>query len=217
MSWKVEFVDAGKRGAFTGLSFGAVPGTVTAVVGETGSGKTLALRMVCGLDRPDVGAVLVGGVDVSEARGRHLKRLRRGMSVMLQGGDENGGALFENVSVRENLAFGMRAAGHVAARRIDGTAHMYLERLSLGHVAHARPAELTQSERKRVALARALALRAPLVVLDDFDGSLPVGARDAVCDLVREELEDRLATYLVATRDAESARRVADACITLGR
>lgn len=216
MSWGFELIDVVKRhGGQTvldGVSVGARMGLITALVGPTDSGKTTAFRLLAGLERPDGGAVLVAGREISSARGRGLQRMQRRMSVVFQGGDAG---LFAGSTVRENVEFPMRAAGRVPRRRLAAVAHEELERFGLAAYAQERPAVLSAAQCRCLALARALALRAPLVLVDGLDDELDQHELAGVCRVIREEQEARSATWLVTLRDPAAAALVADEAVQL--
>lgn len=216
MSWGFELIDVYKRvgghPVLEAVNIGAPMGIVTAVVGPAGSGKTMMFRLLAGLERPDTGAVLVAGKEISAARTRARKKIQRRMSVVFQG-DEAG--LFAGSTVRENVEFPMRSAGRVPARRVGMVAGEELERFGLTACANARPGELTAAQRRCVALARAVALRAPLMLVDGLDEDLEPESLRAVCEIIRDESHARAATWLVTVRDPAVAALVAGEAIEL--
>jgi ABC-type transporter Mla maintaining outer membrane lipid asymmetry ATPase subunit MlaF len=216
MSWGFELIDVvkrhGEQKVLDGVSIGARMGLITAIVGPADSGKTTAFRLLAGLERPDAGAVLVAGKEISSARGRARQRMQRRMSVVFQGGDAG---LFAASTVRENVEFPMRAAGRVPGRRLAAVAQQELERFGLAAYAGERPAVLSPAQCRCLALARALALRAPLVLVDGLDDELDQHTLGVVCRLIREEQEARSATWLVTLQDPAVAGLVADEAVEL--
>ncbi|MCW3040363.1 MAG: putative methionine transporter, ATP-binding protein MetN [Solirubrobacterales bacterium] len=216
MGWGFEMIDvtkqAGGRPVLDGVNLGARMGLVTAVIGPAGSGKTMLFRLLAGLERPDTGAVLVAGRDIAAARGRARKKIQRRMGVVFQGTDAG---LFAGVSVRENVEFPMRAAGRVPGRRLGAVAQEQLERFGLADHAEARPDALAPAQRRCLALARAVALRAPLMLVDGFDDDLDPGTLRRVCAILREENAARAATWLLTLRDPALAALVADEAVEL--
>jgi ABC-type transporter Mla maintaining outer membrane lipid asymmetry ATPase subunit MlaF len=174
--------------------------------------RTLVFRMVCGLDVPDDGAVLVFGRDIARARERERRQIRRRMGVVF-GGEEL--ALFAGATARENVATAVRTAGRVARRRQDLAVAAALQALDLAHVAGALPADLTAAQRKRLALARALAQQAPLLVADAFDDGTDDDESAALADLVADDGRRRGTAALLAMGDSTLAARVADLVVDL--
>jgi ABC-type transporter Mla maintaining outer membrane lipid asymmetry ATPase subunit MlaF len=210
MSWGFELIDVSKRRegrlVLDGVNLGARMGLVTAVLGPAGSGKTMMFRLLAGLERPDTGAVLVAGKDISRARAGARQKIQRRMSAVFQGADAG---LFAGASVLENVEFPMRQAGRVPGRRLQAVAREELERFGLTAVAKERPGALSPAQRRCLALARAVALRAPLVLVDGLDDDLDPGTLLGVCRIVREESHARAATWLVTVRDPAVAALVA--------
>lgn len=219
MSWGFEFIDVHARPSgcapLVGLSLGARVGQVTALVGPPGSGTTTAFRLAAGLERLDAGAVLVAGKDISRAREPQRRRLRRRTAVVFGAAGGGDHALFAAMSAEQNVRYAMRAAGRVPRRREEAVAREELDRFGLGAVADLRPAGLSAAQRKRLALARAVALRAPFVLVDGLEDSLDSVTAHAVGVEVRAELGRRGQTWLVTTADAALAARVADVVVHL--
>ncbi|HYF24404.1 MAG TPA: ATP-binding cassette domain-containing protein [Baekduia sp.] len=210
MGWGFEFVEVSRRPQLRGLSFGAPAAAVTALTGPAGSGKTAAFRLACGLDAPDAGAVIVAGTDLARARPRTRARVQRRMAVVFEPGTDAAYALFGSATVAQNVAFCVRQAGRTARRRLEAETTRQLERFGLHEVADAQPPQLLPEQRKRLALARALALRSPLVLIDDLPADLEPGQVAALADLLRREVRERGGTCLVTITDLAVAERVAD-------
>jgi ABC-type transporter Mla maintaining outer membrane lipid asymmetry ATPase subunit MlaF len=219
VTWAFELIDVEKRlggvVALGGCNLGAPMGGVTAVLGARGTGKTTVFRLLAGLERPDDGAVFVAGKDVGGARGAALRRIQRRMAVVFSPAAGEAHALFATATVLENVEFAMRTAGRVPRRRLGTVAQEELERFGLAGLAGVLPSELSPPRRSALALARAMALRAPLVLVDDLGGGMGPAQRRALCDLVREESRSRGTSWLVTTDDPALAERVGDVVETL--
>jgi iron(III) transport system ATP-binding protein len=177
-------------------------GGITAVLGPSGGGKTTLLRAIAGFETPRSGSITIAG-DVVVRNGQSLVPAeRRGVTVVPQEG-----ALFPHLSVRDNIAFGLRKRRGSEA---DDRVRHLLEIIDLQQVADARPAELSGGMQQRVALARALAPSPALVLLDEpfsaLDASLRQSVRDQVVATLRREGE----TALWVTHDQQEALSVAD-------
>jgi sulfate transport system ATP-binding protein len=190
------------------VSIVAPPGRLVALLGPSGSGKTTLLRIIGGLEHPDAGAVLLGGED---ATGTPVARRRVGFVFQHY-------ALFEHMTVEENVAFGLRVRPRAErppeaaiVRRIGEL----LELVQLDGLGRRRPRQLSGGQRQRVALARALAIEPRVLLLDE-----PFGALDAQ---VRQELRRWLVrlheqvpvTTLFVTHDQEEAFEIADEVVLM--
>jgi phospholipid/cholesterol/gamma-HCH transport system ATP-binding protein len=132
------------------------------VIGRSGGGKSVLLKHLIGLLRPDAGAVMVDGTDITRLRGRALDRVRERYGVVFQGG-----ALFDSMSVWDNVAFPLREKGRRAASEIAGRVEEKLEQVGLGGMGAKNPAEISGGMRKRVAIARALVTEPEIVFFDE--------------------------------------------------
>lgn len=202
MTWAFEFVEVRSADrVLDGVSFGTRVGDTTALVGPTGCGKTLAFRLLIGLDRADEGAVVVAGKDMGRSSARVRRRLQRRLAVVFQAPGTDGYALFDAIDVLENVTFPMREVGRVPRRRITAVALEVLERFGLAEHARARPADLDRDARKRLALARALALRSPLLVVDALEDGLRPDSVPVVAQALHDLGCEDGTSVLVTTRD----------------
>ncbi len=144
-----------------GISFQIEKGEILALIGGSGSGKSVLLKHISGLMKPDRGRVLVDGEDVSKLRGRQLERLRSRFGFLFQGG-----ALFDSLTVFDNVAFPLQEKTTMGEREIKKRVFTELEQVGLAGAEHKYPAELSGGMVKRAALARAL-VRDPEIMLFD--------------------------------------------------
>ncbi|AHG87600.1 ABC transporter related protein [Gemmatirosa kalamazoonensis] len=197
---------AAVRPALDGLSLDVRPGELVALLGESGAGKTTALRIVAGYERPDAGAVLLDGADVTA-----LPPERRGAGMVFQHH-----ALFPHLSVEENVAFGLAPRGVPAAER-SARAARALDGVGLGGTG-ARPVHaLSGGEQQRVALARALVIEPRVLLLDEPLSSLDPALRIAMRDELRAMLQRSHVTALCVTHDQDDAFAIADRVALLRR
>ena len=187
-----------------GVNLHVAPGSLTAVLGPSGCGKTTLLRVIAGFERADAGTISVGGKVVCDAR-NHLAPERRGVGFVAQEG-----ALFPNLDVAANIAFGLPRA-----ERRSGRVGELLELVGLTGLAERRPHELSGGQQQRVALARALAPSPRLVLLDEPFDALDASLRAQVRDEVRTALRESGATALLVTHDQEEALSLADVVAVL--
>ncbi|HEV7756797.1 MAG TPA: ABC transporter ATP-binding protein [Mycobacteriales bacterium] len=199
----VEF--AGVRRAFgsttalDGLDLALAPGELLALLGPSGCGKTTALRVLAGFERPDAGAVTVGGRDVTG-----IPANRRDMGMVFQAY-----SLFPNLSVADNVAFGLRMRKVDTPRRRARAAEL-LELVGLAQTADRYPHQLSGGQQQRVALARALAIEPQVLLLDEPLSALDAQVRAQLRDEIRG-LQLRLGiTTLFVTHDQSEALSMAD-------
>jgi iron(III) transport system ATP-binding protein len=166
----------GSGPVLSGVDLVVEDGTLTAILGASGSGKTTLLRVIMGFLVQDRGTVTVGGTVVSDGGGVHLAPEKRSLGYVAQEG-----ALYPHLTVEQNVAFGLSRS----ERKLGERAREALSLVGLGpSYAPRRPGQLSGGEQRRVALARALAPRPPLVLLDEpflgLDASLRAETREAV-------------------------------------
>jgi len=185
-------------------------GRAVCILGRSGTGKSVALKHIIGLMRPDAGSVLVDGVDITHLNTRALAEVRKRMGLLFQNG-----ALFDSISVGENVAFPLRRHTKLSDREIRDRAAGLLEQVSLGREYDKMPADLSGGMRKRAGLARALALDPAIVLADEPSAGLdPVTA--AEIDHLLVDLSHRAGTTLiVVTHNIPSARVIGDELVFL--
>ena len=168
----------GNQEVLRGVSFEVQPGEFMALIGSSGGGKSLLLKLVVGLLKPDRGQIWVGGKDVAALSRRELESLRSRIGFVFQGG-----ALFDSMTVYDNVAFPLREKTSLGEKDIYRKVMRELELVGLRDAARKYPAQLSGGMLKRVALARAL-VRDPEIVLFDepTTGLDPVVSR-AILDL----------------------------------
>jgi phospholipid/cholesterol/gamma-HCH transport system ATP-binding protein len=207
----VEVVkELGSERVLNGVNLAVPPGATTVLLGPSGAGKTVTIKHILGLMQPSAGVVKVEGKDLAAMSEAELYEVRRGMSAMLQGSVPFSCGLFDSLSVYENVAFGLRERTRWPPERIDRVTVAYLRMVGLKDQADKVPAELSAGMRKQTALARALALEARIVVIDDLDSGIDSVRLGLLCELIRDAQRDTEATCLVTTHDMEAARKLAD-------
>lgn len=152
----------GQQVVLNGLDLDVYRSEILAVVGRSGSGKSVLLKHLIGLLRPERGRVLVMGEDIHRARGRRLARMRERFGMLFQGG-----ALFDSLTVADNIAFPLREKTSLSVQEIQAVVTEMLRDVGLEGVDNQFPDELSGGMRKRVALARALALKPEIILFDE--------------------------------------------------
>jgi len=219
MSWAFEFVEVRcrleGRWVLDRVSFGVRVGETVTLVGPAGSGKTVAFRLAAGLEQAQEGAVVVAGKDIARCRPRTRRALQRRLAVVFQSAASASYGLFESADVLENVAFGMREVGRVPRRRLEAVALEELDRFGLADRARDRPSDLDRDASKRLALARALAIRSPLVVIDALEDGLLPGSVPLVVDALARLRAEEGTSVLLTSRDEALAKRVSDRVLAL--
>ena len=151
----------GRQVVLNGLHLDIMRGEILAVIGRSGTGKSVFLKHLIGLMRPDRGQVLVAGEDVPRGGSRNLARIRERFGMLFQGG-----ALFDSLSVEDNIAFPLREKTRMSAAQIRDMVTEMLKGVGLEGVEGKFPDQLSGGMRKRVALARALVTHPEIVLFD---------------------------------------------------
>ena len=190
--------------AVDGVTFEAQDGKITTLLGPSGSGKSTVLRMIAGLERPDAGRITLAGEDQTEAS---VQDRRVGFVFQHY-------ALFRHMTVRQNVAFGLRVRkepNQGTMRRVDEL----LELVHLAPFADRYPNNLSGGQRQRVALARALAPRPKVLLLDEPFGSLDARVRQDLRHWLDELHRELGVTSLLVTHDQEEALELANRVVVM--
>jgi len=189
-----------------GVSFALVKGETLVVMGGSGSGKTVLLRLVAGLIRPDAGQIRVFDRAIERLSEEELLPLRRRLGFVFQGA-----ALFDSLSVYENVAYPLREHASLDEAEIRARVVRNLLLVGLGgEVLGLLPSELSGGMRKRVGIARALCVEPEALLFDEPTGGLDPTNSKLVGELIRELRGGVCDTAIVVTHDLELARTVAD-------
>jgi len=152
----------GGQPVLKGVNLEVNRGEIMIIIGQSGGGKTVLLKHLLGLLRADAGRIVVAGADVTELRGEALDAVRRRYGVVFQGG-----ALFDSMSVFDNVAFPLRERTALGRAEIAQRANAKLEQVGLAGMGGKNPAEISGGMRKRVAIARALVTEPEIVFFDE--------------------------------------------------
>jgi phospholipid/cholesterol/gamma-HCH transport system ATP-binding protein len=175
------------------------------IIGGSGSGKSVLLKHVIGLLRPDSGKVIVDGEDVSALDEDGLNEMRKKFGMLFQGA-----ALFDSMTVWENVGFGLRRHTSMSDAEIKELAIEKLRMVGLTGVEDLMPSELSGGMRKRVGLARAIAMSPAILLYDEPTTGLDPIMADAINELIIKMRERLHATSIAITHDMKSAYKIAD-------
>ena len=195
----------GDHQVWTNLSLSVGAGEFVALVGESGSGKTTLLRAIAGLICPQAGTIAIGGISVFKHGENTVPCEARGVGLVFQEY-----ALFPHMSVRENVAYGLREPN---PDRIESLLSLVGISPDLGD---RRPSQLSGGQQQRVALARALAPRPALLLLDEPFSNVDAGRRAALGNLLHRITSEEGASVLMVTHDHQAAMSLSDRMIVLG-
>ncbi|NBC15690.1 MAG: ATP-binding cassette domain-containing protein [Bacteroidetes bacterium] len=187
-------------------------GETLAIIGRSGSGKSVLMKHVIGLLTPTSGRVQVDGTDINEIPYRRLREVRRQFGVLFQGG-----ALFDSMNAFENIAFPLRTFTDMEEAAIRDEVYECLRLVELPDVGPKRTAELSGGMQKRVALARAIALRPRYIIYDEPTSGLDPETSNAIDDLIRALTDEMNVTSIVVTHDMHSVLSIADRAALLHR
>ncbi len=175
------------------------------IIGPSGCGKSVLLRHMIGLHQPDKGAVYVDGVDVSHMRRRDLYEVRKKFGFLFQAS-----ALFDSMTVGENVSIGLKEHFHLSPEELRRTAEVQLDLVNLRSAIDKKPSELSGGMRKRAALARAIAMDPEIILYDEPTTGLDPITADVINDLIRSLQKRFHATSITVTHDMTSAYKIAD-------
>jgi phospholipid/cholesterol/gamma-HCH transport system ATP-binding protein len=205
----VEYRDVhkqfGPKVVLDGMTLEVRRGETLCLLGRSGTGKSVTLKLLVGLLRPDRGTVRVGGEDLAHMREAELTRMRRHIGLVFQGG-----ALFDSMTVAENVAYGLCEHFRLPPAKVAARVRECLELVDLAHAEKLEPGALSGGMRKRVAIARAIATWPELLLYDEPTAGLDPATTNQVNQLI-VSLRQRLGvTSIVVTHDMPSAFAVSD-------
>jgi phospholipid/cholesterol/gamma-HCH transport system ATP-binding protein len=181
----IRVIDAyrsfGRQQVLKGINLRVEKGEILAIIGRSGSGKTVMLRLLIGLIRPNRGQILIEDTDITHLSGRRLDHIRERFGMLFQGG-----ALFDSMTVFENVAFPLREKTHLSEPEIVAQVQQMLESVGLGDMGYKFPGELSGGMTKRTALARALITNPSIILFDEPTTGLDPILVHAIHQLIQE-------------------------------
>jgi len=202
----------GERQILNDVSFTVNRGETLCILGRSGVGKSVALRILMGFLKPQVGSIRVAGEEINGFSEEQMRTVRKKVTMVFQNG-----ALFDSMSVRENVAFPLREHGGLAEDQIVEIVDRLIRMVGAEDVADALPASLSTGRKRAVAIARALAAQPEVVLYDEPTTMVdPIIAR-RLGDLIQRLKRQLGFTSIVVTHDMRFAERLADKVLFLDR
>src|SRR3954468_5799390 len=204
-------VSFGRQLVLRDISLSIPRGQTVAIIGESGCGKTVLLKTIIGLLRPTSGHVVFEGQRIDELGEKELTALRTKFGFVFQGA-----ALFDSMTVADNIAFPLRENRRMRAEEIEKITYERVTQVGLPtSVLGKRPAQLSGGMRKRVGLARALAMNPEVVLYDEPTTGLDPIVSDVINELIMRTRKQNPVTSVVVTHDMKTAQKVADRVVML--
>lgn len=195
----------GWQSILRGISIDILQGETLCLIGQSGEGKSVFLKHLLGLMKPDTGRIVIEGTDICALRERQLARIRRKVGILFQNG-----ALFDSMTVAENVAFPLREEGVRDRKVLDARTHEALAVVGLARHKAKMPINLSGGMRKRVALARAIITRPECILYDEPTAGLDPIVADSIDKLINRLKSDFCVTSVVVTHDMKSVFAIAD-------
>jgi phospholipid/cholesterol/gamma-HCH transport system ATP-binding protein len=195
----------GHQQVLDGVTLDFPAGQITTIVGPSGSGKTVLLKHLNLLMRPDSGTIVIDGVDVTKVGGRALDAVREKFGMLFQAG-----ALFDSMSVFDNVAFPLVEKTRLSEKEISEQVHETLQAVGLEGMESKFPSQMSGGMQKRAALARALVRRPKILMLDEPTTGLDPTRTGAIHDLIRRTQENFHLTVVMVSHDVPEVFQISD-------
>jgi len=188
-----------------GVHLEVEPGESMVVIGGSGSGKTVLIKCIIGLIRPDEGQIYVDGLEITSLNEQKMNEVRKKFGMLFQGG-----ALFDSMRIWENVGFGLRQQNRLNEEEVKRIASEKLRLVGLKNIEDLMPAELSGGMKKRVSLARAIAMEPEILLYDEPTTGIDPIMADAINSLIVQMREKLNVTSIAITHDMKSAYKIAD-------
>jgi phospholipid/cholesterol/gamma-HCH transport system ATP-binding protein len=210
IEFKNVFKSFGDRAVLQDVSFDVLPGEMVCILGRSGVGKSVALHHIMGFLKPDSGRVIVASRDITDYNEVQLREIRKKVTMVFQNG-----ALFDSLSVGENVAFPLREKGELSEEQIFQVVDGLLEMVGVKEMRDLLPSDLSTGMKRSVAIARALAAQPECVLYDEPTTMVDPLMGNLLGDLIaRLQLHLHL-TSVVVTHDMRLAKKLADRIVFL--
>ncbi|MDP8262748.1 MAG: ABC transporter ATP-binding protein [Candidatus Ancaeobacter aquaticus] len=205
----IEIIDLHKHfngnSVLKGVNLTIETGETMVIIGRSGCGKSVLLKHIIGLLKPDSGKVIIDGADIAQASINEMYKMRKKFGMLFQGA-----ALFDSMTVSENVGFGLYEHTSMSDSEIAQRIKMQLALVGLEDIEDKKPAELSGGMRKRVGLARAIAMGPQTILYDEPTTGIDPIMGDIINDLVLKLHDTLSVTSCAVTHDMTSAYKIAD-------
>lgn len=195
----------GEHNVLRGLNLEINSGELIGIIGPSGCGKSVLLKHIIGLLKPDEGEIFIDGIDITKLKEKELKNIRFSFGMVFQAG-----ALFDSLSVEENVGFALRQHTDKTGEEIGRIVREKLELVGLEGIEDKKIEELSGGMKKRVALARAIVMNPKIILYDEPTTGVDVAMIDNVNNLIRDLQERLKVTSIVVTHDIGNVYKIAD-------
>jgi phospholipid/cholesterol/gamma-HCH transport system ATP-binding protein len=202
----------GQNAVLCGVDLTIEKGETMVVIGQSGSGKSVLLKHLIGLLKPDAGEIYIDGVEITRLREDDLQRVTRKFGMLFQGA-----ALFDSMTVAENVRFGLDRYTRYGEEEIQRVISESLAMVGLHRVENLMPYQLSGGMKKRVGLARAIAYHPEIMLYDEPSTGIDPIRADAINDLINKLKLEMKVTSVVITHDMVSSYKIADKIAMLYR
>jgi len=201
----------GQQKVLNGISLSIAPHEIVTVLGRSGTGKSVLLKLLIGLEKPDAGSISIEGHEIGSLENiDQLNEVRKQVGFLFQQA-----ALYDSLSIRQNVAFRLKRHSNLSAEEQKSRVEELLASVGMDRDQDKMPSEISGGMKKRVGLARALALDPEIVMFDEPTAGLdPITAAE-IASLIIELREKRHITSLVVTHDIHTARAISDRLVVL--
>ncbi len=200
----------GAQQVLKGVGISVAKSEILCVLGKSGTGKSVLLRLLIGLEKPDSGSILINGQEITQLEETPLNDVRKKIGFLFQGG-----ALYDSLTIAENVAFPLRRNTKLSDSERTEKVRSLLQSVGLEKDLEKMPSEISGGMRKRVGVARALALDPEIMLFDEPTAGLdPITAAE-IGDLIKKLRDERRTTSIVVTHDMHAAHYYSDRLVML--